>query len=58
MAEPNEMDEESVSADRKWTGYNQRMAALFAERNLHPLDSPERTAVAERILALWVAEGG
>ena len=58
MPEPNEIDEMSLPAERKWADYNQRMVALFAERNLHPVDSPERTAVAERILALWVAEGG
>ena len=58
MPERNEADDVNVSANRKWTDYNKKMASLFAERDLHPVDSAERTAVAEKILALWVAEGG
>jgi hypothetical protein len=33
------------------------MVALFAERNRSPLDSPEREAAAQAILALSVEEG-
>jgi hypothetical protein len=33
------------------------MTALFAERDKYPVDSPEREAAAEAILAHWVAEG-
>jgi hypothetical protein len=33
------------------------MASLFAVRDQYPVDSPEREAAAEAILALWVAEG-
>jgi hypothetical protein len=37
-----------------WTTYNAKMADLFVERDKYPVDSPERAAVAERILGLWV----
>jgi hypothetical protein len=43
--------------DQTWAAYNDKMASLFAERNTHPVDSVERSAVARRILSLWVAEG-
>jgi hypothetical protein len=33
------------------------MVELFRERDRHPLDSPEREAAAQAILALWVSEG-
>jgi hypothetical protein len=32
------------------------MFELFRERDRHPLDSPEREAAAQAILALWVSE--
>ncbi len=44
-------------AKKNWAIYNSDMAALFSERNTHPVDSPEREAMAEKILALWVSEG-
>jgi hypothetical protein len=40
-----------------WEAYNTKMTSLFTERDQHPLESPERTAAAEKILALWYAEG-
>jgi hypothetical protein len=43
--------------EKRWAEYNARMVELFAERDRHPLESTERTAVAERILALWASEG-
>jgi hypothetical protein len=47
----------SVTTEQKRASYNSKMAALFSERDIHPVDSPERTAAVERILALWYAEG-
>jgi len=57
MSEPNDTDQIRKAAEQKWAGYNSAMRRLFAERNTHPMDSPERTASAEKILALWYAEG-
>lgn len=57
MPEPNRSEQVKTAAEQKWASYNQKMAALFVERDRHPVDSPERTAAAEEILALWVAEG-
>jgi hypothetical protein len=45
------------AAAQKWAVYNAKMAELFADRNMYPMDSPEREAAAQAILALWVAEG-
>ena len=44
-------------AEKSWAIYNQQMADLFRERDRHPVDSSERTAVAEKILVLWIAAG-
>jgi hypothetical protein len=57
VPEPIKADEIKAAAEERWASYNRRMADLFRERDTHPVDSPERTAAAERILALWVAEG-
>jgi hypothetical protein len=57
MPEQDNTEQAETAAEQKLAAYNARMAALFAERDTHPVDSPERTEVAERILALWVAEG-
>jgi hypothetical protein len=46
-----------VAAEAKWAVYNEKMVVLFAERDEHPMASPERDAAVERIMALWVAEG-
>jgi hypothetical protein len=46
-----------ATAEQKIAAYHKKMAALFAKRDTHPVDSPERTAVAEKILTLWVEEG-
>jgi len=57
VPEPIQADEIRTAAEERWVTYNCRMADLFRERDRHPVDSPERTTAAERILALWVAEG-
>jgi hypothetical protein len=46
-----------IAGEAKWAAYNEKMVALFAERDQHPMDSPERDAAVEKIMALWVAEG-
>jgi len=56
MPEANE-DVNKTAPDQKWASYNAKMASLFAVRDQYPVDSPEREAAAEAILALWVAEG-
>jgi hypothetical protein len=55
--EPNAAELANTAAELKTARYNEKMAALFTERNYHDVDSPEREAAAEAILALWVAEG-
>jgi hypothetical protein len=57
MPEPDDFELIKTAAEHNWASYNQKMAALFVERDRHPVDSPERTTAAEEILALWVAEG-
>lgn len=57
MPEPNYAEQSSNDTEQKWAGYNGAMRRLFAERDTHPIDSPERTAVAEKIRTLWVSEG-
>lgn len=57
MPEPTEAEQIKSPDEKRWAEYNSRMAYLFAERNKHPMESAERTAVAERILALWFSEG-
>jgi hypothetical protein len=57
VSEPNTGEQKKLAAEAKLPNYNERMAALFAERNAHQVGSPEWDAVAERIMALWVAEG-
>jgi hypothetical protein len=42
------------TAAPEWAAYNAKMDAQFMERDKDPVDLPERTPVAERILALWV----
>jgi hypothetical protein len=56
MPEPIEADQIKTAA-LKWAAYNARMANLFLERDKHPLDSAEREAAAQAIMALCVAEG-
>ncbi len=57
MGEPTEVEQVKTAADVKPAAYNIHMAELFAERDKHPVDSPERTAVVERIYTLWMNEG-
>jgi hypothetical protein len=47
----------NTAAELKTARYNAKMADLFIKRDKYPVDSPEREAAAEAILALWVAEG-
>ena len=56
MPDSNQADHASPIA-LNWAAYNASMAALFTVRNQHDVDSPEREAVAQQILALWAAEG-
>ena len=57
MPEPNDAEQTKTAAEPKWAEYNYQMATLFVERDKHPVDSPERHTVAEKILALWLTEG-
>ena len=57
MPDQNESDRIKLAAEQKWVAYNSKMAALFAERDRHLVDSPERETAAKKILDLWVAEG-
>ena len=57
MPKPNDFEQITTTAEEKWAAYNTSMRSLFAERDRFPLESPERTAAAEKILALWDAEG-
>ena len=56
MRKPTEVEHVKTAAEVKLAAYNSKMAALFAERDTHPVDTPERSAVVERIYALWAAE--
>lgn len=42
------------AAAPEWAAYNARMDDLFMVRDKYPVDFPERTPVAEQILAMWV----
>ena len=57
MPEQNEPEQSKTAPERKCAFYNEKMVELFRERDRHPLDSPEREAAAQAILALWVSEG-
>lgn len=57
MSEERDSVSIETAGDEKWTAYNGKMAVLFADRDTHPVNSPERHVAAERILALWVTEG-
>ena len=57
MPERSETAQSKVAHEQKWASYNEKMVELFRERDRHPLDSPEREAAAQAILALWVSEG-
>jgi len=57
VPEPIEENQIKIAPEEVWAAYNLKMAALFTERNKHPMDSPEREAAAQAILALWVAQG-
>lgn len=57
MPEPIEAIQVKIASEEIWAAYNARMVELFRERNQHTVDSPEREAVAQAILALWVAQG-
>ncbi|MGA2171334.1 MAG: hypothetical protein ABSG62_24380 [Terracidiphilus sp.] len=46
----------TVSGERREV-YNKKVAALFAERDKHPMEPPGRDAAVQRIMGLWVAEG-
>ena len=54
MSKPIETELPKAIAEPKWAAYNYNMVTLFVERDKHPVDSPERQIVAERILALWI----
>ena len=55
---PESGDEQlRATLTEKLAAYNGAMAALFAERDNFPLDSPQRDAAVEKIMKLWVAEG-
>ena len=57
MPEQETAEQIKIATEAKWAAYNEKMVVLFAERDEHPMDSPERDAAVERIMALWVAEG-
>jgi hypothetical protein len=57
VPEPIEAIQVKIASEEIWAAYNARMVELFRERNQHTVDSPEREAVAQAILALWVAQG-
>jgi hypothetical protein len=57
LPDENSSDQIELTPEQKWAAYNSKMTALFAERDKYPVDSPEREAAAEAILAHWVAEG-
>lgn len=57
MPEPIEAGQIKAAGEQKWADYNTRMAELFVDRDKYPVDSPEREAAAQAILALWAAEG-
>ena len=57
MREPTEGQRIKTVVDQKLAAYNRKMSALFAERDKYPVDSPERSAVVERIYGLWMDEG-
>ena len=46
-----------MAVEQHWTAYNRRMTDLFRERDRFPVECPKRKAVAERLLALWDADG-
>jgi hypothetical protein len=50
-------EQSKTVAEERREVYNKRVAALFAERDKDPMDSPERDAAVQRIMGLWVAEG-
>ena len=50
MPEPIEENQIKIAPEEVWAAYNLKMAALFTERNKHPMDSPEREAAAQAIL--------
>ena len=56
MPEPIEAEQIRNASEEAWAAYNARMVGLFRQRNQHPVNSPEREAAAQAILALWVAE--
>ena len=57
MPDQQTAEQIKLATEAKWAAYNEKMVALFAERDEHPMASPERDAAVERIMALWVAEG-
>ena len=57
LPELTEAQQTRTAAEHKLVAYNNKMVTLFVERNTHQIDSPERTAVVERIVALWWSEG-
>jgi len=57
LPEPNDTEQIKEATEQKWAAYNNAVQRLFAERNTHSMDSPERSASAEKILDLWYAEG-
>jgi len=57
LPKPKNAEQTKTATEPKWVEYNYRMATLFVERDKHPVNSPERQIVAEKILALWITEG-
>jgi len=57
VLEQSEQEQSKIAHGQKWASYNEEMVELFRERDKHPLDSPEREAAAQAILAQWVSEG-
>jgi hypothetical protein len=51
LPDENNSDQIELTPEQKWAAYNSKMTALFAERDKYPVDSPERGAAAEAILA-------
>ena len=55
MPEPSERRVKTAATER-WAAYNLAMVALFAERDLYPVEHPKRNAAVAKIMALWVSE--
>jgi hypothetical protein len=50
-AEPTEINQiKTTTEERRWAGYSAKMVDLFVERDMYPVDSPERELAAQAIL--------